>query len=145
MTARRYVSAFAKSVAMGSIAGGAPVMIITAPLAIMLFIDGFRGHSYGAPWSPLYLAFLPLIISTPIALCASISIGLPVAVICAALRLKSALPLIISGMLVGFCIPLLFLLLTRAPAGYWVSVLGALGGGVTGHTWWVATREPKDR
>ena len=96
-------------------------------------------------WSPLYLAFLPILISTPVVLCASISIGLPMAAICAALRLKSALPFVISGMLVGFCIPLLFLLLTRAPAGYWVSVLGALGGGVTGHTWWAATREPKDR
>ena len=67
--------AFAKSVLIGSLVGAAPFLAFTLLLAEFSLPDGINGP--GTLPATLWLAILPLVVSFPIVLGASIVIGLP--------------------------------------------------------------------
>ncbi len=133
---------FAKSVLLGSLAGAAPMLVFTVALAIGSLPEGLDG---GGRLLPLFwFAILPLIVSFPLVLGASIFVGLPLTAVLKRKGWESGAAYIASGAAVGFAIPLVILSLDKADAeaGLWTALLGSIGGGVTGRTWWVFGREP---
>lgn len=91
----------------------------------------------------LYLAILPLLISIPVVLGASLFVGLPLTLLLKRSKRESAVAYISLGAIMGFILPIVILLVMVAPGGYWIALPGAVGGAVTGRTWWVSAREPK--
>lgn len=131
---------FVKSVLFGALAGAAPVLIFTGALAIASLPQGLNGA--GRLFPSLWLAILPLVVSIPLVLGASIIFGLPLTLILRRRGWESASAYISVGAIVGFALPIVILLLMAAPAGYWMALLGAFSGAVTGRTWWLSGREP---
>lgn len=130
---------FVKSVILGAFSGAFPVLIVTCVLALLSLPDSLiQGNIFPSLW----LAILPLVISLPLVLGASILIGLPLTALLKLKGWESAVIYVSVGAITGFIIPIVILLLIKAPAGYWMALLGAFGGGVTGRTWWVSGREP---
>lgn len=133
--------AFGKSVLAGSLVSAAPLLVFTLILAVSSLPEGINGP--GSMGATLWLAVLPLVGSVVIILSASIGIGLPVTF---ALRRKgweSSAAYVGVGSVSGFLIPIIALLIMEAPAGYWMALLGAVGGAITGRVWWVLTRPVK--
>lgn len=135
-----YMWPFAKSVLFGALAGAAPMLIFTTVLAIGSLPEGVNGDGNLLP--SLKLAILPLVVSLPLVLGASIVIGLPLTAILKRKGWESGMVYIATGAVAGFILPIVILLLLHAPAGYWTAHLGAVGGAVTGRTWWTSAREP---
>lgn len=132
---------FVKSVLFGALAGAAPLLIFTGALAIASLPEGLNGG--GRLFPSLWLAIVPLVISIPLVLGASIIVGLPLTVFLKRRGWESASAYISVGAIVGFALPIVILLLMAAPTGYWMALLGAIGGAVTGRTWWATGREPR--
>lgn len=132
---------FVKSVLFGALAGAAPVLMFTTLLAASSLSEGLNAGSRLFPF--LWLAILPLVVATPIVLGASVFIGLPLTAILRRKEWESGAVYIGVGAAVGFVLPIVGLLIMAAPAGYWMALLGALSGAVTGWTWWRSAREPK--
>ena len=134
------MSPFFKSVLIGAAAGAAPVLVFTLPLgAVALASGGFMGDGRLLPC--LWIGFLPLIVAAPLVLAASVIFGLPLTAILKRRSLESSLAYTSAGAGLGFMIVPILLLLMRAPEGYWMASLGAIGGAVTGRTWWTSTRK----
>ena len=131
---------FVKSVLLGAVAGAAPLLIFTCTLALMSLPEGLDDR--GGLLSLLWLAILPLIISISLVLGASIVVGLPLTALLKRQGWESASAYMSVGAIAGFLLPIAILLLMAAPAGYWMALLGAVGGAVTGRTWWVSGRTP---
>jgi hypothetical protein len=128
---------FVKSVLLGALAGSAPFLVFTGTLVATSLPRGFNGDGQ--------LAVLPLLVATPIVLVSSILIGLPLTVVLRRRGSESRFAYIASGGAAGFIIPPVILFLMSAPSGYWIAILGAVGGGVTGRTWWASARDPEVR
>lgn len=133
--------AFLKSVLLGAISATVPLLIITIILGGVLLAEGFASGDVRI-FPALWLAFLPLFIAIPLVFSASLIFGIPLTLILKRQGRESAAAYIGIGAAIGAIIPIVILLAMAAPAGYWMSVLGALGGGVTGRTWWIAARCP---
>lgn len=131
--------AFLKSVAAGSLAGAGPVLIFTMLLAVVSLPEGINGP--GSLLATLWLAILPLVVSAPIVLVASIVIGLPLTYVLHRQNRESAATYIGWGAAFGFIIPIVVLIWIAAQSGYWIALLGAASGGITGRTWWISARQ----
>jgi hypothetical protein len=117
------------AVALGTLAGGLPLMMLTLPLAIGDYIDPISGQRslFGA----IYLAGLPVWISFGVVLVSSIFVGLPVHFALQKKRVATHTSYVAAGALTGFLVTLIFLLAIGAVAGFWMVILGAFSGGVT--------------
>lgn len=131
---------FAKSVMVGALAGAGPMLFITVLIAAGSLPKGLNGDGNLLP--SLWLALLPLIVSTPLVLGASLCVGLPLTYVLRRKGWESLNAYCGAGALVGFLLPIVILLIMAAPAGYWMALLGAFSGVVTGRTWWITAREP---
>jgi len=129
---------FAKAVFLGTVAGGAPMAVLTTLLATFSLVKGEIG-----PLPFIWLSITPFVVTLPFVLGASIIIGLPLTVFLKQRRWESEPVYVAAGISAGFILPIIILCFTGAPAGYWTACLGALGGGVTSRTWWISAREPK--
>lgn len=134
------VFSFSKSVIFGSLAGAAPMLILTTLLAAGMLTEG-RDHLLSSLW----FAALPLMVSFPVVLTASVVFGIPLTVILRRLGRESIEAYMGAGATIGSTIPFAALLIMHAPSGYWLSFLGAISGAVTGRTWWISVREPRTR
>lgn len=135
------IGAFFKSVVFGALAGAAPILIFTTVLSLVSLPEGLNGD--GRLFPSLWLAILPLVVSFPLVLGASIIIGLPFTAFLKYRKWESSAAYIGGGAAFGFVLPPTILLIGEAPAGYWMALLGAVGGAVTGRTWWVSAREAR--
>ena len=131
--------AFAKSVLLGTVAGAAPVCAVTFAIALALAVDGGGGTGL---FPLLWLALLPVVVTLPLVLAASIVFGLPLTALLKRLEGETGATYVVCGAAIGFVIPLAILLMIRAPAEYWTVTLGAFSGAVTAHTWWRSARDP---
>ena len=116
---------------MGTLAGGAPFLCVTVPLAIL----NMFGARHDVPAS-LYLAVLPLIVAFAAVLPAGIVIGIPVSWALTKFKAESLELYVLSGLLFGAAIVLAVLLSIKATQGYWLCFLGAGSGAATAGTWW---------
>lgn len=132
---------FIKSVLFGAFVGAAPVLRFTISLAVTSLPEGLNGD--GKLFPVFWLAILPLVVATPIVLGASIIIGLPLTVILQRNKWESGAVYMSVGAAFGFVLPIFGLLSMAAEEGYWMALLGALSGGITGRTWWILARKPK--
>lgn len=126
--------AFGKSVLAGSLASAAPVLAFTVLLAVSSLPEGISGP--GSLLATFWLAILPLAVSIPVVFGASIVIGLPLTFLLRQNGWECSAAYVGCGSAAGFLIPIIGLLIIEAPTGYWVSLLGAAGGAVTGRVWW---------
>lgn len=130
---------FAKSVFFGALTGAAPFLLGTTMIAVTSLPSGIDGD--GRIFPTVWFAALPLIVTIPIVLSASIVIGLPLTLILRRQGRETEAAYIGTGAMVGFALPIICLLATRGAEGYWMSALGAASGAVTGRTWWASARE----
>lgn len=131
--------AFAKSVLLGTVAGAAPPCAVTFVIALALSAD--NGGKIGL-FPLLWVAFLPVVVTFPLVLGASIVFGLPLTALLKRLHGEAGATYVFFGTALGFLIALAILLVIRASDGYWTAALGAFSGAVTAHTWWRSAREP---
>ncbi len=137
------MSRFMKAVFLGTLAAAFLPMIFTTSLAAMMLPEVMHG-AYEA-WQVVYLLMLPLIVAFPVVLIAALVVGLPTAAILKWCGRESQAAYLASGIIAGTIIPIAALGLLRAPSGYWVASLGALGGGATAHFWWTLGHGSKAR
>ncbi len=132
--------AFAKSVLLGTVTGAAPACAVTCTVALALAVDdGPDARLFALLW----LAFLPVVVTFPLVLGASIVFGLPLTALLKWVRREAAVTYVVCGTGIGFVIPVAILLLMGAPSGYWTAALGAFSGAVTARTWWRSSRQPR--
>lgn len=82
------------------------------------------------------LALLPLAISTPIVLVASIVVGLPIAAMLKRKNRETLCSYAGYGTMAGVIVSLAIVWAVPVPEGEWLSMLGGISGMVTGITWW---------
>jgi hypothetical protein len=133
------MGAFFKTVAVGTLAGAWLPMIFTVVVAVSLIPDSIDGH--GSVASSLLFAVFPIGVTLAFVLPASVLLGLPVTVILVRLRAESEAAYILIGLAIGAALPLLVLAWMGASEGWWLTLLGAFSGSITGRTWWVEARE----
>lgn len=131
--------AFFKAVSFGAFAGAAPILVFTMILALGSLPEGLNGD--GRLFPSFWLAILPLVVSVPIVLSASICIGIPLTLFLSRQGWESAEAYIGVGVAAGAIIPIAGLLVIKAPSGYWMAILGAVSGAVTAQTWWSSARK----
>jgi len=131
--------AFFKAVAIGTLAGAWMPMIFTVVVALSLIPDAIDGH--GNVVSSLVFAIFPVAVAFVFVFLASILVGLPVTAILVRFRAESEAAYVLVGLAVGFALPLLVLAWMGAAEGWWLALLGAFSGSITGRTWWVEARE----
>jgi hypothetical protein len=93
----------------------------------------------------LWLALLPLFVTVPLTLTSSFLIGLPVTAMLRWRKLESEGAHLCAGIVTGLLVPLAILFAARAPAGYWMCIFGAVGGGATAFTWWKIARQRQEK
>jgi hypothetical protein len=131
---------FLKSVALGTLAGGAMPSVFTCAIALMALPSGLVAPYRALPI--IWIALLPALIAFVLVLGSSLIFGLPFTRLLRACGRESAAAYIIGGVALGFAVPILALLSISAPSGYWIAILGGFSGGVTANTWWREAREP---
>ncbi len=131
---RQMLKAFVRAVLAGSLAGAGLPLVLTVLIAVASLPDGGI-HGPGSIEQTLWLAILPLLIAFPVVFVASVVVGLPVALLLGRTGRQSMTAYCLIGGGAGFVIPLIALLFVGAPAGYWIALLGLLGGTVTGYVW----------
>ena len=96
----------------------------------------FRWRLQGWSSEGGYLAVLPLLVSFGVVLTGSVIIGIPAFLILKTLKAESLRLYGCLGLFAGAAIPLFVLLITKAPEGYWLCLVGAGSGAATASTWW---------
>lgn len=125
---------FCNAVLAGSFTAAAIPLSFTILFALLSFTDvGISGP--GSLSASLYLMILPLLLTTPIVLLASILIGLPLTLFLRRCGRESTSAYCIAGGISGFIIPIAGLLWLDASAGFWIAGLETIGGVVTGYVW----------
>lgn len=135
---------FCKAVLAGSFTAAAMPLFFTILFALLSFADrGISGP--GSMGASLYLMILPLLVTTPIVLVASILIGLPLTLFLRRNGRESTPAYCAAGGIAGFLLPIAGLLWLGAPDGFWIAGLGAISGAVTGYVWSAQTKRPIPR
>jgi hypothetical protein len=107
------------------------------PLAVLIAFLITLANTEQA-WGFLVLATVLLSVPFAIVLVSAALVGLPTAYLLRRSNLESAFAYTCTGCTFGFLIPLgygVFVTKTYG-SGWWLMVIGALAGGVTGYTWW---------
>ncbi len=126
------VIAFAKAVLRGGFAAAAPFLPLSAGFGLKYLID------FDDPLDGLYaplLVIYPLIITLPIVLGASILIGLPLTYLLSRIRREQGKHYVAAGTLCGGLPFVILGFWLDAGALFFVALVGALGGAVTGWSW----------
>lgn len=135
---RIHVWGFVKAVAAGSLAGAAPMMLMTVPIGLFMALQG--------TWSEvlvgLRIMFLPLMVSTPVVLVSSVLIGIPTFLLLRRKGLETPTAYAVAGAVMGIVVTICFDLVAGGEASGLLLNLGALAGGVTGWSWWRWGRRP---
>lgn len=126
--------AFLKAVAIGTLAGAGPMLVMTVILAIVLSFDKVRTVADLADM--VSFALLPVLIAAPIVFAASILFGLPLKLVLRRNGWERGSRYIGAGVAIGGVLPPLALWIAGAPAGYWMAFLGMIAGGATARSWW---------
>jgi hypothetical protein len=124
---------FAKAVLFGTAVAAGPMLFFTVPIGILNF--AYDLQPLNVLWASLWLAILPLAVAFPLVLSSSLLIGIPVSVTLRKMKRETSKLYVICGASFGFVVPIIILAIWRAPAGYWMSLLGALGGAATARSW----------
>jgi hypothetical protein len=124
---------FAKAVLFGTAVAAGPMLLLTIPLGILYF--AYDLDPVSVFWESLWLAILPLAVAFPLVLSSSLFIGIPVTVTLRKFKRETSKLYVICGASFGFVVPISILTIWRAPAGYWMSLLGALGGAAAAWSW----------
>lgn len=132
--------AFLKSVMVGTLAGAWLPLIFTVFMAMFMIADVASGREK-LTWV-LAVAIAPILVTLPIVLLASLLIGLPATFVLKRFQAETCDAYVWLGAVSGFGIPLVILGLLGAQEGWWMSLLGAFSGGMTGRTWWASRLEP---
>jgi hypothetical protein len=132
--------AFVRAVLAGVLAGASLPVLLSCGVAVAILPDVMNGKA--RVLSFLWLLVLPVVVTIPLVLMGSVLIGLPATLLLAKRGRESDAAYMLTGAVGGLLIPLLALLLMKAPSGYWLSLIGAFSGVVTGHTWWACGRDP---
>lgn len=114
-------------------------MIFTIVVTLSLIPDAIDGR--GSIVSALLFAIFPVVVALAFVLPASILLGLPVTAILLRLRAESEAAYVLTGLAIGFALPLLVLAWMGATSGWWLALLGGFSGSITGRTWWIEARE----
>jgi hypothetical protein len=136
----RELKAFFKAVALGSLAGAALPSVGTIILATMTLEDVFAGKM--SIFQTLYLAGLPLLVAVPIVFVSALVLGVATTFALSAAKLESPRNYCYVGAVFGALIPLAILIWIDAEGGFWIAILGTIGGIVTARTWWFEARAP---
>lgn len=131
---------FAKAVLGGTFVGAAPFLLFTLMLGFGSLPEGFNGDGRLLP--SLWIAVAPIAVTLPIVLASSVVFGLPVTAILQRNGRECDIAYIGAGAVIGILVPIALLQMMAAREGYWLSLLGALSGGMTGYIWWKDAREP---
>jgi hypothetical protein len=137
--------AFLRAFALSVLAGGG--MAAAVPLLWWLSL----GLAAGAwTWADLPsvtgVALYILGVSTIVVLAFCLVVGLPTVTALRLARRESAAAYVTLAAAIGAVAPLALLYATRTPSGYWLALIGAASGGVTGYTWWRSSRvRPRGR
>ena len=79
---------------------------------------------------------LPLIVAVPVVFAAGLIVGLPTTALLKWRGQESREAYVSIAVIAGSIIPLAVLASMHAASGYWIALLGALGGGVAAYVWW---------
>src|ERR1035438_344632 len=123
------MSAFAKAVGMGTLAGAAlPVMVwVVFALGSHADSDGWRSFAI--------LIGMSVALSFAFVFAASLMIGIPTTLVLRHLGAESEEIYVIIGCLTGLILVIAALILISSGSQWWLSLFGVLGGGVTARTW----------
>ena len=130
--------AFWISILWGTAAGSALPLLLSSFIAFVSLTDVWSGGV--ALFDLISIALLPLFVTAPVVLFASLIFGLPLTAILARLRRESRHAYTLGGALLGALIPIAALLAIGAHVSVWLSILGATSGAVTGRAWWIEGR-----
>lgn len=121
-------NAFLRAVALGGLAGGAPMLIFTLPAAV----DWGRIDLLG-----LVLVTMPLWFAFAVTLAAAVSVGLPMTAILRHWGCETVANYGLLGALFGFLIPFLTFALAgnSLEPGLFFALPGTLAGAVAGTSW----------
>lgn len=125
--------AFLKAVACGTLAGAAPMLLVTVPLAVAGLVSDGGFKDGGFVVDSLYLATLPIMVSFVIVFISSVVVGIPAALMLRRLQLESKAIYTFAGGLAGLLIALPF---TYWGTPDWMCLLAFFSGAVTALVWW---------
>ncbi len=131
--------AFFRSVIFGTLAAAVVPLFFTTLFAITL--ASVTPGEKNTEFDYLFLAILPLIVSFAFVFSAAFLIGLPTTVFLSAIRQESEGAYIAIGIIAGFLLAIGFLFINGGMYFWWIALLGAFSGAVTGKTWWTDARE----
>ncbi|WP_294322488.1 hypothetical protein [uncultured Sphingomonas sp.] len=137
---------FCKAVLAGSFTAAAMPLFFAILLTLRSLPDGGI-NGPGSIGASLYLAILPLLVTTPIVLLASILIGLPLALFLRRSGRESTFAYCAAGGIAGFVIPSAGLLLLGLDAlgCFLMGGLGMVSGAMTGYVWSRPAKRPIPR
>lgn len=127
---KRAFTSLAKSILAGTAVAAFVVIVI---LAVMFapFVGSVHDLAQVAGWLGYAAA-----ICFGIVLLGVLLFGLPTTFVLRTFRRESERAYVIAGTTFGFLMPFVFLLLSSAIDGYWLTILGALAGGAAARVWW---------
>lgn len=126
------VLAFARAVGAGGLAGAAPFSLVSVPIGLFTLFSDNSGPEW---WTGFIVAVSPLLISLPVVLAASITLGLPLTAFLSNLGKESGQTYVVCGFLLGAA-PFIALMVAIGEFGAGlIAVSGGLGGAVTGWVW----------
>lgn len=126
------VLAFFRAVGAGGLAGAAPFSLLSVPLGLFTLFSDNSGPEW---WTGFIWAVLPLLISLPIVLAASITLGLPLTVFLSGIGKETGQTYVVCGFLFGVAPFIVFMLAIGGIGPGFLAVSGGLGGAVTGWVW----------
>lgn len=133
MPALYWLRAFGKAVLLGSLAGGAPMMLITMPAAMISF--GEEGYGLSAIGRALFLGFSPVFLSAMFVIPTAILIGLPAWLVFKWRHWDTPALLAAIGAVAGVVVVWVIVFPLAGPMALNAAFLAAFSGGVTGYVW----------
>lgn len=125
---------------IGSAVSVMPMTLFTIAIAGMSILDALdRGKSI---WPAIYIVFLPSMVVVPIVTTAMVLVGLPIHWLLIRTHKASDLAYSLAGGLIGFALPMLFVVIDRSANGFSLPMFGLVSGAATGHAWWRANPTP---
>jgi hypothetical protein len=120
--------AFLIAVLCGSLAAGAPVMLMTVPFGLGMVSDGDFGG--------LLVMFSPALVALPVVLGASLLIGLPLTALLRASNREAGAYYVLAGLVFGAGPLLVWMVMPDgSPSLGILAALGGFGGAITGWQW----------
>ena len=108
--------------------------LFTIAIASMYILDALdHGKSI---WPTVYILILPSMAAVPIVTLAMVLVGLPVHWLLIRIHRQSDLAYSLAGGLVGFAVPVVFVVISGSENGFFLQMLGLVSGAATGHAWW---------